>query len=138
MTPMEGGLGWAVDLGKDFCGKSALEAAKKQKLKHRLVNIILDEPVALWGGDAEQVLRNGEVVGTVTTAGYSHLLDKPIGLAHVSVPQGPGSLKSRLEGDNYSVRIPYNGEVREFAAKVSLKSFVDPTNERMKAPHELR
>lgn len=138
-TPFEAGLGWAIDFTASkpkFCGKDALMAMKKQPLRKRLVSVSVDAEIGLWGGEKELVLNeNGRIVGALTSAGYSHTLNKAIGLASIDVPQGEGTVKTRIEAGSYTVRAPVNGELQDFPATISLKALVDPSNERTKIPH---
>ena len=69
---------------------------------------------------AEVVRRDGVEVGYVRAASYGHTLGGAVGLAMVT-----GDVKS---GD-WTVEI--NGA--EYPARVSLRPFYDPTNERIKS-----
>ncbi|KAH8054593.1 oxidoreductase [Aureococcus anophagefferens] len=73
VTPFEAGLGFTIDWSKDFIGKDALAKLKKEPLKQRVVALHThEEDLPIWGN--EPVLRDGELVGNVTTANYAHSL----------------------------------------------------------------
>jgi len=136
-TPFEAGLGWTIDFSKDtFCGKDALLKMKATPLTHRLVNFTVDAPIGLWGGETELIIRDDIIVGAITSAGYSHHLQKAIGLASIKVPEGSGTIKKRIETGSYKVRAPVNGEIKDFPCQISLKCFVDPKGDRLKTPLE--
>ncbi|KAK7864281.1 hypothetical protein R5R35_009540 [Gryllus longicercus] len=90
ITPFEAGGGFRVKLDKEyFIGKFALKRQKEQGVTKRLVYFTLDETdpdhhIWPWGG--EPLYRNGEFVGTVTTAGYGFTLEKLICLGFIHHP----------------------------------------------------
>ncbi|CAL1687136.1 unnamed protein product [Lasius platythorax] len=91
VTPYEAGHGYSVKLNKQdyFIGKSALQRQKMQGVTKRLVLFVLDgmdlnKDVWAWGG--EPLYRNGEFVGTVTSAGYGFITEKLICLGFISLP----------------------------------------------------
>lgn len=82
-TPLEAGLGWACDLGKDFVGRDALVAQKAAGLTKKLVAFELTE-----GGVPREgctvTLPDGTSVGRVVAGLYAPTLDKSCGHAFVS------------------------------------------------------
>jgi len=80
--PLEAGLGWTVKLDKDdFCGKAALEQAKAEGLKRRLVGLEIASPrVARHGWE---VAQDGAAVGEVTSGTSSPSLGRSIALAYL-------------------------------------------------------
>ncbi|KAK0084432.1 hypothetical protein PV325_007026 [Microctonus aethiopoides] len=90
VTPYEAGCNYTVNLDKkNFIGKSALQIQKDNGINKRLVLFVLDDldlnqDVWAWGG--EPVYRNGDYVGTITSAGYGFALDKLVGLGFISRP----------------------------------------------------
>ena len=85
--PYEAGLGFAVDLGKpEFTGKAALAAIKAEGPKRRLATFTLDGFVPLHGG--EPVMADGEVISSLSSAGYGHHLGKSIGFGYVPAALG--------------------------------------------------
>ncbi|MEM9628532.1 MAG: FAD-dependent oxidoreductase [Pseudomonadota bacterium] len=83
-TPLEAGLGWAVKLGKgiDFLGREALEDAAVGPLKKRFVGFTTEDPDAVLVG-RETILRDGEVVGYLTSGGFGYTVGRPIGYGYV-------------------------------------------------------
>ncbi|HEX7784926.1 MAG TPA: FAD-dependent oxidoreductase, partial [Methylomirabilota bacterium] len=83
-TPWEAGLGFAVRLDKavPFLGQEALRRRRDEPLTKRLVAFVLDDPAALPWGD-EPILRDGRVVGTVTSAGFGHTLGRGVAMGYV-------------------------------------------------------
>jgi 4-methylaminobutanoate oxidase (formaldehyde-forming) len=82
-TPYEAGLGFAVSLKKksDFIGRTALEKAKAAGPRRRLVTLLIDADVQLYGGEA--IRRNGKVLGVTSSAGWGHTIGKAIALGYV-------------------------------------------------------
>ena len=82
-TPYEAGLGFAVSLKKtsDFIGRAALEKAKAAGPRRRLVTLLVDADVQLYGGEA--IRRNGKVLGVTSSAGWGHTIGKAIALGYV-------------------------------------------------------
>ncbi|MDD9910770.1 MAG: FAD-dependent oxidoreductase [Ahrensia sp.] len=81
-NPYETGLDRFVKMDKDFVGKAALETMIANGPRRRLVTLELDStttPAHL--GDS--VVRDGKVVGTVTSAGWGHRVGKNIAYAFV-------------------------------------------------------
>ncbi len=81
-TPLEAGLGWAVDLAKpEFVGKTALVAQKQAGPSRRLVGFELREKGVPRHG--HPILAGGTPIGVVTSGTLSPTLDKGIGLGYV-------------------------------------------------------
>jgi len=82
-TPYEAGLGFAVSLKKtsDFIGRAALEKAKAVGPRRRLITLLVDADVQLYGGEA--IRRNGKVLGVTSSAGWGHTIGKAIALGYV-------------------------------------------------------
>jgi 4-methylaminobutanoate oxidase (formaldehyde-forming) len=88
-TPWEAGLGFAVRLDKPvaFLGREALLEQRQRTLTKRLVTFVLEDEAALPWGD-EPILRDGRVVGTVTSAGFGHTLGRAVAMGYVRDPGG--------------------------------------------------
>ncbi|CAN5680674.1 FAD-dependent oxidoreductase [soil metagenome] len=86
-TPYEAGLGFAVSLRKksDFIGRSALEAAKAAGPKRKLITLLVDAPVQLYGGEA--IRRNGKVLGVSSSAGWGHTIGKAVAFGYVAADE---------------------------------------------------
>jgi 4-methylaminobutanoate oxidase (formaldehyde-forming) len=83
-TPWEAGLAFSVKLDKPnaFIGQAALQAARGQPLRKKLVTVVLgDREACVWGG--ETILLGGEPVGEISSAGYSPLAGGFVGLGYV-------------------------------------------------------
>ncbi|MCX7287545.1 MAG: hypothetical protein NTW20_08280, partial [Rhodobacterales bacterium] len=78
-TPYEAGLGFAVSLKKksDFIGRAALEKAKAAGPKRKLITLLVDAPVQVYGGEA--IRRAGKVLGVTSSAGWGHTVGKAHG-----------------------------------------------------------
>jgi 4-methylaminobutanoate oxidase (formaldehyde-forming) len=88
-TPWEAGLGFAVRLDKaaPFLGREALLAQRERPLTKRLVTFVLEDETALpWG--EEPILRDGRVVGSVTSAAFGHTLGRAVAMGYVRHPDG--------------------------------------------------
>jgi 4-methylaminobutanoate oxidase (formaldehyde-forming) len=83
-TPWEAGLGFAVRLDKaaPFLGQEALRRRRDEPPTKRLLTFVLEDPAALPWGD-EPILRDGRVVGTVTSAGFGHTLGRGVAMGYV-------------------------------------------------------
>jgi sarcosine dehydrogenase len=86
-TPYEAGLGFAVSLKKqsDFIGRMALEKAKAAGPRRKLVTLLVDADVQLYGGEA--IRRDGKVLGVTSSAGWGHTIGKAIALGYVPAEQ---------------------------------------------------
>ena len=83
-TPLEAGLGWAVDLnsGKSFIGRDAILAQKEKPLLKSLACFTLaDSEVVLLG--RETIYRNGERAGWLSSAGWGYTVNTNIGFGYV-------------------------------------------------------
>jgi glycine cleavage system aminomethyltransferase T/glycine/D-amino acid oxidase-like deaminating enzyme len=102
-TPLEAGLMFAVDISKtDFIGRAALIEQKASGIRKRLVMLVLDDAQAYaWGG--EPILRDGEPVGELTSAGYSTVLQRVIGLGYVRSERASDG--AWLRAGDYAVNI---------------------------------
>jgi 4-methylaminobutanoate oxidase (formaldehyde-forming) len=87
-NPLEAGLAWAVKLdGVSFQGREALLAAKENPLTKKFCCFAVDNPnVTLWG--RETILREGSVVGWLSSAGFGHTVGHGIGYGYVRDPAG--------------------------------------------------
>jgi aminomethyltransferase len=79
--PISAGLGWAVDLTKDFIGAAALRQVKETGPKRKLVGLELEGRRIARQGAA--VVQNGQPVGEVTSGTFSPTLQKSIAMAYV-------------------------------------------------------
>lgn len=121
VSPLDAGLGFAVDWNKDFIGKAALETKKTAGAASRVVSIILDDHNAVPLGN-EPVVMNGKIIGKTTSAAFGYRINAPIALADIEDPHGC------VEGCSLDVNIA--GTL--FSGTVKLGPAFDPKGERMR------
>ena len=131
-TPYEAGLDFTVALEKatPFLGRDALLASRGRPGR-RLLHVRLDDPEPLlYRG--ESVLREGRIVGRVTSGAYGHTLEAAVGLAFIEAPS-PDDLDAITD----SPRIEVSVAGRPVPATLGAKPFYDPGGERMRGgrPH---
>ena len=82
ITPLQAGLGWVVRWDKpSFRGRDALAAERERGIHRRLRGLRVEGRRPPREGQA--VLRDGEVVGEVTSGNFSPMLETGIALAFV-------------------------------------------------------
>ena len=81
ITGLEAGLGFGIDLKKDFIGADALRRQREEGVPRALVGLGVDGRRVPREGC--EVLHGGEVVGIVTSGTYSPTLERPIAMALV-------------------------------------------------------
>ncbi|TIS69736.1 MAG: aminomethyl transferase family protein, partial [Mesorhizobium sp.] len=122
---LEAGLGFAVKTAKsDFIGRDAVLRKKEAGLSRRLVQFRLKDPQPLLFHN-EAILRDGMIVGPITSGNYGHHLGGAIGLGYVPCE---GESEADVLGSSYEVEIA--GE--RFAAEASLRPMYDPKAERVR------
>ena len=122
---LEAGLGFAVKTDKpDFIGRNAVLRKKDNGLEKRLLQLKLQDPEPLLYHN-EPILRDGEIVGYLTSGAYGHHLGAAMGLGYVPCAGESASqvLESAYEIDVAGVRV---------AAEASLRPMYDPKSERVK------
>ncbi len=125
-TPFEAGLGFVCNFeAGDFIGRAAAQEAKVAPKTKRLVQIKLQDPEPLLIGH-EPLLRDGEVVGYVTSGAYGHFVGASVGMGWLK--NKDGVTREFMESGSYSVLVA--GEV--FEADVSFRANYDPKGERVK------
>ncbi len=122
---LEAGLGFAVKTSKpDFIGREAVLDKKEAGLDMRMLQFKLTDPEPLLYHN-EPVLRDGEIVGYLTSGSYGHHLGGAMGLGYVPCKgEKPADiLASTYEIDVMGTRVK---------AEASLKPMYDPSSERVK------
>ncbi len=120
---LEAGLGFAVKTSKpDFIGRTAVLEKKEAGLDVRLVQFRLNDPGPLLYHN-EPILRNGEIVGSLSSGAYGHHLGAAMGLGYLPCK---GESSADLLGSDYEIDIMG----RRVAAEASLKPMYDPASER--------
>ncbi len=86
-TPLEAGLGWALDLSKDFIGRDSLLKLKLEGVPRKLVGFeMIDRGIARKD---YAICKEGKPIGVVTTGMYSPTLEKNLGLGYVAPEYAP-------------------------------------------------
>ena len=126
-TPLEAGLGFAVDFEKpvNFIGRDALMKQLENGLNQRMAvfTMLKSEPYILGN---EPIFRDGEIVGHITSGSFGHTIGKSIGLGYI-------------ESENITADFVKSGEyelelsTERHPASVSLKPPYDPKNERVRS-----
>ncbi len=115
VSPFEAGLAWtvALDEGRDFIGRAALEKQKANGVPRQTIGLVMDE---------KGVLRHGQQVFTASGEGeilsgtFSPTLGKAIALARV--PAGEiGNVEVDIRGKRFGLRAVKYPFVREGAAQ---------------------
>ena len=127
-TPAEAGLAWACKMksGIPFQGRDAMVAQLAGGVKKRLAGFTVDDPSVILLG-RETIYRDGLRVGWLSSGGFGHTVERPVGYGYVR--QASGVDEAFLRSGTYelevaSARIP---------AQLHLAALYDPTNARIKA-----
>ena len=122
---LEAGLGFAVKTDKaDFIGRDAVMRKKDQGLSARMVQFRLTDPEPLLYHN-EPVLRDGEIVGFLSSGAYGHALGGAIGMGYVPCK---GESVADLLASAYEIDVA-GTRVR---AEAAIKPMYDPGAERVK------
>ena len=108
-----------------FIGRDAVMRKKEEGLERRLVQFRLTDPEPMLYHN-EPLLRDGEIVGYLSSGAYGHHLGGAIGLGYV--PCKGESVKEVL-ASTYEVDVAG----RRVKAEASLRPMYDPKSERVKA-----
>jgi len=128
-NPVEAGLLFACKLGSSvpFLGREAVEKARAEGPRRRLVSLVLEDPgVMMWGG--ELVLRDGLAAGQVMSAAWGETLGASVGLAYAWDPGGAVMTAELARAGSYQVDV--GGELCR--ASVNLRPPFDPAGEKIK------
>ncbi|GMG82317.1 FAD-dependent oxidoreductase [Paralimibaculum aggregatum] len=129
---LEAGLGFAVKTEAEpsrfgeKIGRGAVLAKRQEGLSRRMLQFRLNEPEPLLYHN-EPILRDGEIVGHLTSGNYGHHLGAAIGLGYV--PCAAGEKGAEMLASAYEIEV---AGVR-VSAEASLKPFYDPSSARMRA-----
>jgi len=117
-TPLEAGLDRFVDLDKDFHGKQAMQ---ETGIRARCVTLLIDGPddADPWGREA---LYDGDnMVGRLTSGGYSVAFGKSIGMGYV---------RPELATPGQKLKVRMFDQLWD--AEITVDSPHDPKNERIR------
>jgi glycine cleavage system aminomethyltransferase T len=125
---LEAGLGFAVRTGKaaNFIGREAVLRRREEGLRRRLVQFRLTDPEPLLYHN-EPILRDGRIVGKLTSGNYGHTLGGAIGLGYVPCRE-PGEPAEAMLASTYRIEIAG----RSHEAVASLAPMYDPRSLRMR------
>jgi len=122
---IDAGLGFAVKTDKsNFIGREAVLKRKETGPENRLVQFRLTDPEPMLYHN-EPVLRDGEIVGYLSSGNYGHTLGGAIGMGYVPCAgeKAADVLASSYEIDVMGTRVK---------AEASLRPMYDPKSERVK------
>lgn len=121
ISPLQAGLGFAVDWDSDFIGREALKRQRDAGEACRIVTVLLDDPEAVPHG-GEPVVFEGEMVGMTTSAAYGYRIGRPLAIADLRRPEARAEC-ARVEVDIAGQRWP---------ARVTLRAAFDPEGQAMR------
>ena len=127
-SPFEAGLGWAVKLNKEtaFLGREMAETAANSPRRKLLCCFTVDDPNVVLSG-RETILRNGEPVGYLSSAGWGYTVGKNIGYGYVR--NGEGVHRDYLEAGAYELEVA----CERVASSIHFGPLYDPKMERIKS-----
>jgi len=117
VSPLEAGMEWTVawePAGRDFIGRSAIEALRNSPNRQRFVGLLLEDKGVLR--NHQKVIVDGVGEGEITSGGFSPTIGRSIALARV--PAGDyDRAQVEVRGKLLNVRIvktPFvrNGQIR--------------------------
>jgi 4-methylaminobutanoate oxidase (formaldehyde-forming) len=129
---LEAGLGFAVKTEKrpgrfgDFIGREAVLRKRQAGLARRLVQFKLIDPAGLLFHN-EAIIRDGRIVGHLSSGAYGHALGVAVGLGYV-----PCRLHESVE-DLLASHYEIEAAGRRYAAVATLRPFYDPTGARLQS-----
>ncbi|MCW2530181.1 MAG: hypothetical protein JWM76_5041 [Pseudonocardiales bacterium] len=131
-NPVQAGLSFTAKLASsiDFIGRPAVERARADGARRRLVSFVLnDRHAMMWGG--ELLRRNGRAVGQVTSAAYAASVGSCVGLAYVWRTDGEPVMRDDVLLTGYEISI--GGDLKP--ADLSLRAPFDPTGARIRGEY---
>ncbi|MFF5209691.1 FAD-dependent oxidoreductase [Streptosporangium sp. NPDC000396] len=128
-NPVEAGLLFACKLKTDipFQGREAVEKARAEGPRRRLVSFVLEDPdTMMWGG--ELVLRDGVAVGQVSSAAWAATTGSCVGLAYIRRDGRNVVTDDYLTSGTYEINV--GGDVRP--ATLHLRPPFDPGSDKIR------
>ena len=128
---IDAGLGFAVKLQKTpskfgkFIGYDAVEAKHDSGYEKRVMQFLLSNPDLMLYHN-EPILKNGDIVGYLSSGTYSHTLGGALGLGYVTCL--PNESHEDILNAEYSIEV--EGVVEK--AKASLQPMYDPLNKKIR------
>ena len=105
ISPLQAGLGFAVDWDTDFIGREALEQQRGEP--SRIRSLVLDDPAAEPIG-GEPVLLDGAYVGRTTSAAFGYRVGRPVAIADLTQPAAripDAKVQVDIAGDLFDARV---------------------------------
>lgn len=97
ITPLEAGMGFAVDNEHTFVGQESLSTQQAKGVDKQLIYFRLEGRVVPRQGYR---IRTGNSVGEVTSGNFSPMLEQGIGMGYLSPPPEPGEqLEVEIRGE---------------------------------------
>jgi 4-methylaminobutanoate oxidase (formaldehyde-forming) len=128
-TPLECGMSFVCALDKEipFIGRDAILKQKESRsfMHKRMVQFLLQDPEAMLYHH-EPILRDGVIVGHLTSGNYGHTLGGSVGLGYIEVKDEVD--KEYIESGKFEIDVA--GDL--IPAKASLSAMYDPRAERMR------
>jgi len=122
---LEAGLGFAVSKTKaDYIGRDAVERKREAGLDRRLVQFMLQDTEPLLYHN-EPILRDGQIVGHLTSGAYGHHLGGAVGLGYVPCK---GQSAAEVLASDYEIDVAG----QRVKATASLKPLYDPMGDRVR------
>jgi 4-methylaminobutanoate oxidase (formaldehyde-forming) len=123
---LEAGLGFAVSMKKPaFIGRDAVLRKRDTGLDKRLLQFLARDPAAMFYHN-EPILRDGRIVGHLSSGAYGHWLGGAVGMGYV--PCAGETVDGLLES-NWAVDVAG----RRVAVTASARPLYDPDNTRIRA-----
>lgn len=123
---LEAGLGFAVKTDKPaFIGRDAVLRKRETGLERRLLQFRLSDPKPLLYHN-EPILRDGQIVGYLSSGAYGHHLGGAIGMGYVPCT---GETAQQVLASTYEIDVAGT----RVTAEASLKPMYDPKSERVRA-----
>ncbi len=122
---IDAGLGFAVKPEKgDFIGREAVLRRRESGPERRLLQFLLRDPEPMVYHN-EPILRDGTVVGYLTSGAFGHHLGGAVGLGYAPCA---GEEEAALLASDWAIEVAG----RRIPARASLRPLYDPTGARMR------
>jgi heterotetrameric sarcosine oxidase gamma subunit len=122
---LEAGLGFTVSTRKPaFIGRDAVLRKKDTGLDRKMLQFRLKDPEPLLFHN-EAIVRDGRIVGPVTSGNYGHALGGAVGLGYVPAK---GQTDDEILGSTYEIEVAG----QRHAAVASLLPMYDPKSEKVR------
>ena len=129
-TPLEAGVGFVCAMNKEtkFIGYDAIARQRETKswMKKRLVQFLLNDPDEVLYHH-EPIMKDGKIIGHLTSGNYGHTLGGSVGLGYVRAEEGVTA--DYLSSSDWAIDV--GGRI--IPATASLKAMYDPSGERSRS-----